>query len=134
MFLKYLAMEETTHFAPATRSTSDQIKKENEFVASLKLFSEIFGSMSGIGAIIDSNRQIIYANNDLLAVFGLEKIDDILGKRIGEVISCIHSEEEPFGCGTSKACAYCGAVNAVLESQITGSKSTKQWERHSGLS
>lgn len=119
-------MEEITHFAPALRSTSDQIKKENEFVASLKLFNEIFGSMSGIGAIIDSNRQIIYSNNDLLALFGLETIDDILGKRIGEVISCIHSEEEPFGCGTSKACAYCGAVNAILESQITGSKSTKE--------
>lgn len=47
IFLYYVAMEEITHFAPALRSTSDQIKKENEFVASLKLFSEILGSMSG---------------------------------------------------------------------------------------
>lgn len=119
-------MEEITHFAPALRSTSDQIKKDNEFVGSLKFISEIFGSMSVIGAIIDSNRQIIYANNDLLALFGLDTIDDILGKRIGEVISCIHSEEEPFGCGTSKSCTYCGAVNAILESQTSGSKSTKE--------
>lgn len=44
----------------------------------------------------------------------------------GEVISCIHASEEPGGCGTSMSCAYCGAVNAILESQNTGTKSTKE--------
>jgi K+-sensing histidine kinase KdpD len=119
-------MEEKTHFAPALRSTTDQILKEHEFVASLKLFGEIFGAMSGISAVIDNNRQIVYANSDLLSLLGLETLDSILGKRPGEVVSCIHSGEEPSGCGTSVACTYCGAVNAILESQKTGLKSKKE--------
>jgi hypothetical protein len=119
-------MEEKTHFALALRSTSDQILKENEFVASQKLFGEIFGAISGISAVIDNNRQIIYANNDFLDLLGLKTLDPILGLRPGEVFSCIHSREESLGCGTSKACTYCGAVNAILESQKTSSKSTKE--------
>ncbi len=119
-------MEEKAHFTLASRSTSDQIIKENEFVASQKLFGEIFGAMSGISAVIDNNHQIVYANNDLLALLGVETLDPILGKRFGEVVSCIHSGEESSGCGTSEACTYCGAVNAILESQKTSSKSTKE--------
>ena len=119
-------MDEKTHFAPALRSTSDQILKEHEFVASLKLFGEIFGATSGISAVIDNNRQIVYANNEFLSLLGLETLDPILGKRSGEAVSCIHAGEEPAGCGTSMACTYCGAVNAILESQKTGSKSTKE--------
>lgn len=119
-------MEEKTHFAPATRSTADEINKENELVRSQKLFNEIFGAMGGMNAVIDSNRQIIYANNEFLTLLGLKTVEPILGQRPGEVVSCIHSAEVSAGCGTSVACAYCGAVNAILDSQKTGSKSTKE--------
>jgi signal transduction histidine kinase len=57
---------------------------------------------------------------------GIASIESILGKRPGEVVSCIHSTDEPSGCGTSAACAYCGAVNAIIESQNTGKKSTRE--------
>jgi hypothetical protein len=119
-------MEEKSHFAPALRSTAEEILNENELVASQKLFNEIFGAMGGMSAVIDNNRQIIYANNDFLALLGLKKVNSILGKRPGEVVSCIHSGEVSGGCGTSVACTYCGAVNAILESQQTGLKSTKE--------
>jgi len=82
--------------------------------------------MTGIGAVIDKNRQIVYANDDFLSLLGINTLDPILGKRPGEVISCIHAADESSGCGTSLSCAYCGAVNAILESQKTGKKSTKE--------
>jgi len=118
--------EEGSHFAPAERTIAEQILKEYELVGSQKFFTEIFGAMTGIGAVIDKNRQIVYANNEFLSLLGLNTIDHILGKRPGEVISCIHSTEEPAGCGTSRACAYCGAVNAILDSQRTGKKTMKE--------
>ncbi len=119
-------MEENTHFAPALRSTHEEILKENELVSSEKLFNEIFGAMGGMNAVIDKNRQIIYANNEFLALLGLKTVEPILGKRPGEVVSCIHSREGSSGCGTSLACSYCGAVNAIMESQVIGSKSTRE--------
>jgi hypothetical protein len=119
-------MDEETHFAPAERSPSEQILKEYELVGSHKFFTEIFGAMTGIGAVIDKNRQIVYANNEFLSLLGIDSLEPVLGRRPGEVISCSHAGDELAGCGTSAACAYCGAVNAILESQKTGIKSIKE--------
>jgi signal transduction histidine kinase len=119
-------MEEKTFFAPALRSSIQEILSDNELIASQKLFGDIFGAMNGIGAVIDNNRQIVYANNEFFDLLGDKTVESVLGKRPGEVISCIHSEEEPSGCGTSNACRYCGVVNAILASQITQQKSSRE--------
>jgi K+-sensing histidine kinase KdpD len=124
--IRLKTMEESSHFASAARSTTEQILKEYELVGSQKIFTEILGKVAGIGGVIDKNRQIVYANDELLSMLGIKTLDLILGKRPGEFISCIHSGEEKAGCGTSLACAYCGAVNAILESQRTGMKSMKE--------
>ncbi len=119
-------MADKTHFAQAIRSTSDQIQNENEFVDSHKYFGEIFGALHGIYAVLDNDRLIIYANNEFLALFGFKTLDAVLGRRLGEVVSCLHSGDESLGCGTSEACGYCGAVNAIFESQKTLAKSTRE--------
>lgn len=114
--------EEKTHYAPAKRSTATEILAEADQVGSQKFFTKVFSAMTGIWAVIDKNRQIVYANDELISLMGINSTDLILGKRPGEMISCIHSAEEPSGCGTSRACAYCGAVNTIMESQRTGMK------------
>ena len=119
-------MDEGTHFASAKRTPADKILKEYELVGSEKFFIEIFGAITGIGAVIDQNRQIVYANENFLTLFGINTLETILGKRLGEVVSCIHSAEESSGCGTSVSCAYCGAVNVIMESHRTGTKSIKE--------
>ncbi|MFH0843304.1 MAG: HAMP domain-containing sensor histidine kinase [Bacteroidota bacterium] len=119
-------MEEKTHFAPARRSTNQEVLEKHDLIASLKQFNEIYGAISGITAIIDKNRQVVFSNDDFLKLLGLESVEPVLGKRPGEIVSCIHSDEEPFGCGTAQACTYCGAVNAIMESQLSGKKSTKE--------
>jgi K+-sensing histidine kinase KdpD len=119
-------MEEKTYYAPAKRSSAEEILQKHKIVGLQKFFNEIFGALTGIGAVIDKNRQIVYANNDFLALLGLKTLEPILGKRLGEAVSCMHSEKASAGCGTSMTCAYCGAVNAILESQKTGQKSVKE--------
>jgi len=119
-------MEEKTHFAPASRSAYKDLLIEKELVESQNLFTELFGSLTGVSAIINNNRQIVFANTSFLELMGLKTLDPILGKRPGEVVSCINAELGIDGCGTSEACRYCGAVNAILESQKTNSKSTRE--------
>jgi hypothetical protein len=119
-------MEERTHFAPASRSSLEELLIENKLVETQKLFTELFGSLTGVSAVINKNRQIVFANNDFLEMMGLKTLDPILGKRPGEVVSCINADNSPGGCGTSEACRYCGAVNAILESQRTSSKSVRE--------
>jgi nitrogen fixation/metabolism regulation signal transduction histidine kinase len=95
-------------------------------VTSTEFFNEIFGAINSIGAILDKNRQVVYANNEFMAAMGFDSLESLLGKRPGEAISCIHSTEERYGCGTAEACSVCGAVNAILESQIAQKKVTKE--------
>jgi signal transduction histidine kinase len=119
-------MKKKTFYAPAVRSSLDEILSEKELISSQRLFTELFGSLTGISAIINSNRQIVFANSEFLELLGINKIEPILGKRPGEVISCINSEKGTDGCGTSQACRYCGAVNVILESIRTNLKSSKE--------
>jgi K+-sensing histidine kinase KdpD len=119
-------MDNNTHFAKPDRSSDDEIRSDLDFLTSEKLFLDIFGTFSGIAAILDKNRQIVYGNNELLDLLGIKSLDLILGKRPGEAVSCLHSDENHFGCGTSKACSVCGAVNAILTSQQTGKKTVRE--------
>ncbi len=121
-----IVSEGKTYFAPAVRTTKEQILKDYELVGSQKFFTDLFGAVTGIGAVIDKNRQIVYSNDDFLNLLGFKSLEQVLGKRLGELISCIHAGDNSSGCGTSVACAYCGAVNAILECQKTGVKSEKE--------
>ena len=67
--------------------------------------------------IANKYRQIVYVNKGVLEFAGLYDLSSVIGKRLGELIGCLHSTEEEGGCGTSEFCTYCGAINAVLESQ-----------------
>ncbi len=119
-------MGKKTFYASAERSSLDEILSEKELVSSQRLFTELFGSLTGISAIINNNRQIIFANSEFLDLLGIKSIEPILGKRPGEVISCVNAETFSSGCGTSEACRYCGAVNVILESIRTNAKSTRE--------
>jgi nitrogen-specific signal transduction histidine kinase len=119
-------MGKKSKFASAVRSTEKQLIKEYELAGSQKFFTEIFGAMTGIGAIVNKNRQIVYANNEFLSLMGINNLEVFLGKRFGEVISCMNIPDAPSGCGTSRACTYCGVINTLLESQKAGRKTTKE--------
>jgi signal transduction histidine kinase len=119
-------MEEKTYSVPALMTSIEDILNEHDLIASQKLFTEIFGAISGISAVVNKNHQIVYANNAFLEFLGVKTIEPVLGRRTGEVVSCIHSGEELSGCGTSMACKYCGTVNAIIESQATNKKSERE--------
>ena len=70
-------------------------------------------------AIINSDRQIVQANGKLLTFTG-HSDQDILGLRMGEAVGCQFSAQAPAGCGTTPACALCGAAGAIAETQRTG--------------
>ena len=59
-------------------------------------------------------------------MLGMESGEMVFGKRPGEAISCIHAKDNESGCGTSEACRYCNAVNLVLKSISSKSKSSDE--------
>jgi signal transduction histidine kinase len=59
---------------------------------------------------------VLAANNELFNVLQINNPSCIQGLRPGEILHCIHHNQGPGGCGTSKACRSCGAVIAILAS------------------
>jgi K+-sensing histidine kinase KdpD len=115
-----------TKFAPATRSPYESILNSNLSLEQITYLNDIFSSLSFIFCILDENRQIVYTNDVLMKTLEVENVGQVLGKRFGEAINCRFAFEETGGCGTSEHCRYCGAVNAILQSQNTGLKTTSE--------
>jgi signal transduction histidine kinase len=43
--------------------------------------------------------------------------DSVLGGRIGEALFCDNADTSPDSCGATPKCAFCGALNTILESR-----------------
>lgn len=119
-------MQEETKFAPPQKSSEQVIRQENKIVSTLENFREVFNSVSSLAAVVNDKRQVVFANQELIDLLGVDSIEALLGKRPGEAIGCIHSHETPAGCGTAESCSVCGAVNSILECQRTGKRASRE--------
>ncbi len=104
-----------TYFAPAERETYDEVLQESGIISDNLIFKEIIDTMPQIFIVLNDCRQIVYGNRAVLELLQKEA-KDVLGKRPGEALSCVHGLSAEGGCGTAEACAKCGAVNGILRS------------------
>lgn len=107
------------------RKNKEDLIQLYEKIKSLPYVQEILEALPYVALIINAQRQIIFINETFMSILGLEDPCDAMGMRPGEIFNCIHAGTRPTGCGTSESCQFCGALSAVLESQKTGLKITK---------
>jgi nitrogen-specific signal transduction histidine kinase len=119
-------MSGSTSFTSPDRSSGEETRAGHELLREETTFLDFLGAASGITAILDRNRQIVYGNKELLDLLGFASVEELLGKRPGEAISCINASSGYSGCGTSEACSVCGAVNAIIESEELGVRTEKE--------
>ena len=115
-----------TKHATAERATSESIANDYSLFKNLNNIKEILNALPHIAAILNPQRQIVYTNDRLLEMLNVKSIEEFLGYRPGEAISCIHAKEGEGGCGTSESCRYCGAVNTILKCQMTSQTATDE--------
>lgn len=115
-----------TDYAPSGRSTHEEIVRQYDELANNELVGLITDAMPDVAVILNEKRQLVFSNKALLALVGGLSSLDLVGKRPGELLECLHAGETPGGCGTTKSCKYCGAINAILECQQTGASSLKE--------
>lgn len=108
--------EHYTEYAPAERMSEGEIFHIYHLVNQLPLLKEVIDAIPEAFLILNSKRQIVYGNTQFLEMTKETELKNLLGKRPGEVLNCIHSFENPGGCGTTLFCSECGAVNAILDS------------------
>lgn len=103
-----------THFAPAARSTDEEIRAQNAEFLSDAAAVRILEALPDPAMVLNDKRQIVALNAVLLSALGVECPQELLGLRPGELVGCVHSDEMPAGCGTAPACGVCGALRAIL--------------------
>ncbi len=81
----------------------------------------IYDSAPLVMILLDEDRRIRKANR--AAVQGTAiPADDIIGLRGGEALKCVHSVDDPRGCGFGVACDSCIVRNTVLDTLRTGAQ------------
>ncbi len=111
-------------FAPPQRLSKGDVSLETAIV-SKSIFNDtiaqvMMDSVPTAVVVLNEFRQIVFANQTFLDFVAAKRPEDVLGKRPGEAVGCIHSMENEAGCGTTEFCSMCGAVQAILISQEGG--------------
>lgn len=71
-------------------------------------------TVSGLLAVLNEHLQILAINDAFLSTLGSADIEHVLGLRLGEVVGCIHHDNEEGGCRMSAYCSTCGAAIAMV--------------------
>ena len=67
-------------------------------------------------AVLNEHRQVIFANLAFREFVGARSLEDLCGDRPGELLGCANANG---ACGDSEACEFCGAAQAIRETQRT---------------
>jgi signal transduction histidine kinase len=108
------------------RADAERVRRDAQRVAAQRLFMACLDAMPHYALLLNAQRQAVAANHALVQALGLADSSLLLGRRPGEILSCIHASEEPTGCGTAKACTVCGALSAMRGSQGQGEKRVEE--------
>ncbi|MDR2673723.1 MAG: hypothetical protein LBC18_02375 [Opitutaceae bacterium] len=105
--------DQSSFFAPAARTPPEQIDKRASAFEDAPLIRQLLNMTSDAMVIVDEHRQIVFANDNFIPLLAVGDATSIIGLRPGEALGCVHSYT-CTGCGTSKQCRECGAVDAIL--------------------
>lgn len=104
----------STYFASAERASDEEIRELHGKFCREASAVTLLEAFPGPAMVLNEHRQIVVANRVLLDALGAGDPAELLGRRPGEALGCVHSDEMPGGCGTSRACSVCGAVKAIV--------------------
>lgn len=106
-----------TRFASAERASAEDILRQSQYFASAPPpLRQFLNAMPDILTVLNQERQIVFANQQLLAFLGVE-LEAVIGLRPGEAVNCVHAFETECGCGTTDFCSMCGAAQTILACQ-----------------
>jgi len=119
-------MSVKTYFAPPERAGQTVVQRQYKNLSEVKVLSNVLSAVPEFVAVLNKNRQVVYANRALVHFLSSESPLPLCGRRPGELFNCIHATEMENGCGTSASCRDCGAVQAILETQSTNTSRSRE--------
>ncbi|OGV74712.1 MAG: hypothetical protein A3K18_15180 [Lentisphaerae bacterium RIFOXYA12_64_32] len=139
----WACLEATTAQAPSTDSTSPppaspgqgadgplvcrvvmsditaRKRADEEVKAGAEELAAIYQNVPVFMLLVDGDRRVRKANASVLEFVG-RPAAEMIGRRAGEVLRCLHSLEAPTGCGTGPHCRECTVRRTVMDTLETG--------------
>lgn len=92
---------------PSPCADDDSLHRSVQLVRSCPWTQGILEAVAGPAFVLSANRQVVAANRRFLSLFDAREIDDVLGQRPGDAMSCRNAVTSRDGCGTTPHCDYC---------------------------
>jgi len=99
--------------ASLARSDAESIHRQVRLISEASEVRTFLDAIPDIFLVVNSTRQIVFANKSALGFFGVSDPAELWGRRPGEAARCVHCGEAPGGCGESRSCKVCGAFLAI---------------------
>ena len=96
------------------RKQSEEAIKERE-----NQLTTIYENAPLIMMLVDSDRRVCKVNT-LAEQFAGASAADLVGRRGGEALRCLHALDDPQGCGFGPHCQHCAMRLTVIETLATG--------------
>ena len=98
----------------AIRYAIERKNIENELEA-------IYDNAPVLMMLVNQDRTILRLN-EMATAFAQRSEAELIGLRGGDALHCLHSRQDPQGCGFAPYCSQCGVRNAVLYTLETGER------------
>lgn len=117
---------QASFLAPPGRATLAEVSDQVRVCRDDPKVQAVLETLDSYAMVLNAQRQILAANPALLEALSLAGAPSGQGLRLGETLGCVHADEGPDGCGSSRACRSCGALLATLATQGTGEPTTEE--------
>ena len=115
-----------TDCAPAERASAAELARQSNSIKGGVNEDSLPETIPVMLMILNSQRQIIHANQNVLRKLNLSDTRHLCGMRPGEAFHCSHaSSSSSGGCGTTMFCRTCGALQAISSAQ-QGTPATRE--------
>lgn len=96
----------------------------NDFInlKNLDYVQSILNSLPYPTVVLNDKRQVVIANDELLKLLDESEVEGTLGKRLGELMTCVNRNRSAGGCGTSKHCEVCDVNKSICACLSTETK------------
>ena len=96
------------------RKQSEQVIRDHE-----EELTAIYDNVPLVMLLVDGERRVCKANK-FAGQFAGASPADLIGQRSGEGLNCVHSLDDPRGCGFGPDCRNCAVRLAILDTVTTG--------------
>ncbi|MFP4392526.1 MAG: ATP-binding protein [Desulfohalobiaceae bacterium] len=96
------------------RDTKELLQRQLHLLQTKEHLQQLLDALPQMAMILNNKRQLVMASQTLQNL--LHENREILGKRPGELLNCVHAGHGDQGCGSTSFCRFCGAFQALVQS------------------